>query len=71
MLLVKPLILKKRLEAHEQLHGNVQHEHIAYEVGNDGKTLVKNSLVQDIKAIMQKEGGAGQESHNFGDIFIH
>jgi len=66
MLMVKPLILKGRLHgAHA-----VQVQKVEYEIGKDGKSLVRNEKIEQIQEILKKENKS-DGAHSFGDIMIH
>ena len=66
MLIVKPLILKRRLHV---AHG-VEVQKVEYEIGRDGKSLVRNEKVEQIQEILKKENQP-EGAHSFGDIMIH
>ena len=70
MLLVKPLVLKRRMAAHHGNHVDVQQEYVQYEASKDGKSLIKNETYEEIQATIKREGSSG-EHHSFADIFIH
>lgn len=69
MLIVKPMILKKRIEAHQHHHVEVHSEKIEYSKieGNGGQS---DHAYAQVKSILDKEG-SGDGHHSFGDIFIH
>jgi len=66
MLLVKPLILKGRLHAHH----DVEIQKVEYEIGKDGKSLVRNEKIEQIQEILKRENKS-DGAHSFGDIMIH
>lgn len=66
MLAVKPLILKRRLEALN--HVEVHSEKIEY--SNNSHRSGNGEAYDQIKAFLDKEGSSN-EHHSFGDIFIH
>ncbi len=66
MLLVKPLVLKKRLQHHAEEHVEVHSHKIEYA---DNKET-SGDQIQQIKQFLDKEG-TSNEHHSFGDIFIH
>lgn len=72
MLLVKPLILKKSLAAHEDEAGHGVHvkaEKIQYE-GNTSNKLLGDEKMDQIAEIIRNEG-SHDGAHSFGDIMIH
>ena len=73
MLYVKPMILKKRMEAHAKQHVEVHQEKIEYTASVTSGNIYKggNSEHYDqIKNFLDKEGTSGEHT-SFGDIFIH
>ena len=73
MLYVKPMILKKRMEAAAKDHVDVHQEKIEYTANLTSGTVYKggNSEHYDqIKTFLDKEGTSNEHT-SFGDIFIH
>lgn len=66
MLIVKPLVLKRRLQ---HAHG-VEVQKVEYEIGKDGQSLVRNEKVEQIREILKRENQP-EGTHSFGDIMIH
>jgi len=66
MLAIKPMVLKKRIEAehHAHAHAEIKSVKSDFGAGNNGDTY------EVIKDILKKEGSDGG-SHSIGDIFIH
>jgi V-type H+-transporting ATPase subunit a len=73
MLLVKPLVLKKRMEHehNEAGHGvEIKSEKILYEGSNSTKQLLGDEKMDQIAEIIKNEG-SHDGAHSFGDIMIH
>ena len=68
MLAVKPLILKRRMEHDHHAHLEIKSEKIEYQ--SSGSQKGNNEQYEQIKNFLEKEG-TSNESHSFGDIFIH
>lgn len=68
MLYVKPCLLKKSPHSVHDVH--VRQESVTYEKDLSEGKYVKNEKYEAIQKIIESEG-VPEESHSFGDLFIH